>query len=110
MKTIVTLVSALFMLAGCGGMGLALGQETSAANMPIVVAVVGAGFSISGLLLYSVVNSEDLKEAIDNQNRILIEIHRSIEDSRKTNIEIARRQYQVEKRETGSLLQRNRQE
>lgn len=105
MKTVMSLVAVLFMLAGCGGMGLAFSEETSAANTAIVLAVVGAGLAISGLLLYSIITNEDLKEAIDSQNEILIGIGRSIEESRKTNVEIARRQFQAEKRQTGSLRQ-----
>lgn len=83
------LLALLIVLSGCGLMFAAFGGETLKVNTPIVSAILGAGFSGGGLLLYLSIN-------IEKNNELLEDLIDSVEKNTTTNIEIARRQHQAE--------------
>jgi hypothetical protein len=77
---------------------------------PLLLPAIGGGLLTSGLLIFNNISNEEIKDLLVQQNAFLREIHNQIETGNKNAIEIARRQYQAEKRQTGSLLNRERPE
>lgn len=98
---IMFLVSVFALWAGATG-------DTIPELSPLVAAVIGAGLLAGSLLIFNNIGIEDTKRLLKEQNDMLFELNRSINHNTTTNIEIARRQYQVEKRQTGTLMDRDR--
>lgn len=58
------LISAIFLLAGCGLMFSALSGDTVKASLPIVTGIVGAGLASAALLFYVTVQISGINEDV----------------------------------------------
>lgn len=102
------LIGVLMFMGGCGFMWLSLSEDTIPEFAPLIYAVLGGSFLLAGILLYNNISTEDLKGQLRRSNDLMAQNAALLEKMNSTNIEIARRQHQAEKRQTGSLLNRER--